>query len=79
MSKGNIVIGALAGVAVGALLGMVFAPEKGSDTRKKISKKSADTIEDLQEKFDNLLDNVTQKFEAVKEEAALLDEKNKKA
>ena len=38
MSTGKIVVGVLAGVAVGALLGVLFAPDKGSETRKKISK-----------------------------------------
>ena len=37
MSKTNVVIGVLAGVAVGALIGILFAPDKGSETRRKIS------------------------------------------
>ena len=36
MSTGKLVVGVLAGVAVGALVGMLFAPDKGSETRKKI-------------------------------------------
>jgi gas vesicle protein len=36
-NTGKIVAGVLAGVAVGAVLGLLFAPDKGSNTRQKIS------------------------------------------
>ena len=37
MGSGKVLLGVLAGVAVGATLGILFAPDKGSETRKKIS------------------------------------------
>ena len=36
MSKSKVLLGVLGGVAAGALLGMLFAPEKDSKTRNKI-------------------------------------------
>lgn len=74
MSKVNVVIGALAGVAVGALLGVLFAPDKGTETRKKISKKSKDTSESLKNKFNEFVDNISEHFEKVKPEASEMKE-----
>jgi gas vesicle protein len=68
MSKVNVVIGALAGIAVGALLGVLFAPDKGEETRKKIAKKSKDTTDSLKDKFSEFVDNVTDHFEKAKKD-----------
>lgn len=67
MSTGKILVGVLAGLAAGTLLGVLFAPDKGSETRKKISNKSSDAIDELKDKFD-----------AEKEEAGNLLQKGKK-
>jgi gas vesicle protein len=68
MSTGKVLLGLLAGVAAGALLGVLFAPDKGSSTRKKITKKGEDYVESLTEKFNDLLDSFSEKVEAVKED-----------
>jgi gas vesicle protein len=68
MSTGKVLLGLLAGVAAGALLGVLFAPDKGSVTRKKIIKKSEDYAEGLTEKFNEFIDTVNEKFDGVKEE-----------
>jgi gas vesicle protein len=69
MSKVNVVIGALAGVAVGALLGVLFAPDKGTETRRKIAKKSKDTSDSLKNKFNEFVDTVTEQFEKAKKKS----------
>jgi len=75
MSTGKVVLGVLAGVAIGAALGILFAPDKGSETRKKLSRKGEDAIDDLNEKFDELLSTLTEKIETAKEEACKQMEK----
>ena len=77
MSSGKVILGVLAGVAVGAALGVLFAPDKGWNTRKRISKKGEDIIEDLREKFDEFLDTVSAKVDEVKEEVSDFSKKTK--
>jgi len=67
MSSGKVLLGLLAGVAAGALLGVLFAPDKGSRTRKKIINKSEDYADGLTEKFNEFLDTLNEKFDDVKE------------
>ena len=68
MRPGKVLLGLLAGLAAGALLGVLFAPDKGVTTRKKITKKSEDYAEAVKEKFNEFLDSLNEKFESVKEE-----------
>ena len=68
MSTGKVVLGVLAGAAVGALLGVLFAPHKGTVTRKKIVRTTGSYANGVKEKVSDLLDDITEKFEQVKED-----------
>jgi gas vesicle protein len=68
MRSGKVVLGLLAGLAAGALLGVLFAPDKGSFTRKKISRKGEDFADALTEKFNEFLDSISEKYDDVQEE-----------
>ena len=61
MRTGKFVSGLLMGVAVGALAGILFAPDKGSKTRKKLRRQS----DELKEKLNNMVDDMTEKYEQV--------------
>lgn len=69
MKTSNVILGVLGGVAVGAIAGILFAPAKGTKTRKKIMKKGNDYTKDLKTKFGDFYDGVTTKYENIVDEA----------
>lgn len=70
MRSQGIIVGALAGLAAGALIGVLFAPEKGSDSREMIAKKSTDVIDSIKRSFNSLLEGISVKIEKVKDDAS---------
>lgn len=74
MKSGKILLGVLAGIATGAFLGILFAPDKGSKTRKKILKKGENYSDGLKNKFNEFRDSITEKYEDIKAEVSDLSE-----
>lgn len=75
MSSKKILVGVVSGVAIGALLGMLFAPKKGSETREKINKLAGEFGNLAKEKFNELLDGIIEKVEGTKDEVSELTQK----
>ena len=64
MSSGKTALGLLAGVAIGATLGILFAPDKGSETRRKLNEQGKKFADDVKDKFDK----GKEKFKDMKED-----------
>ena len=75
MSTTKTLLGFIAGTAVGAALGILFAPDKGTETRRKISEQGNDLADNLKGKFTDIVDGVKDKFSSVKDEAEDVAEK----
>ncbi|MES2799247.1 MAG: YtxH domain-containing protein [Bacteroidota bacterium] len=55
-NTGKIIGASLIGVAIGGALGILFAPDKGSVTRKKLFSKGEELKDTLKEKYNGLMD-----------------------
>jgi gas vesicle protein len=77
MSAGKIVLGVLAGVAIGSVLGILFAPDKGSATRKKIVEKGGEYSDAVGNKFNQMVEGITGKLHSLNQEASQLVKGNR--
>ena len=76
-NTGKIVGALLVGAAVGAALGILFAPNKGAETRKKLMAKGDDLSDAIKEKFSGLMQDIRNEVEQVKVKANhIMDHKN---
>lgn len=68
---GTLLLGAIVGGVVGAALGILFAPDKGHETRKKLLAKSRDLSGTIKDKLIDLVQEVKKQAGIVKENEAL--------
>ncbi|GAB3998556.1 hypothetical protein GCM10028807_46560 [Spirosoma daeguense] len=54
--------GVLVGLAVGAVIGVLLAPESGKKTRKRIASESDSFFKDLQDQLQTGLDSIKQQY-----------------
>ena len=59
-------LGFLAGAAVGALAGILLAPDKGSETRKKIASKAGDIKDSVKGTMNEFADKIKETYSSAK-------------
>ena len=77
MTNSNTMLAFLAGAAVGAIAGILFAPDKGSVTRKKISSKTGELADSVKNSFTNFIDGAKETYAGVKEDGEEFVDKTK--
>jgi gas vesicle protein len=77
MKTGKAVLGALAGLAIGAITGILAAPKKGSKTRKQIMGKGNSYLNKLKLKSNKFSDSLIEKYKSTKKDAEKLAKKQK--
>lgn len=85
MKTNNSILGLLGGIGIGVALGVLFAPDKGTETRRKIGEKGTDLTDELKSKFEDimkLLENIvstseTKGKEYLNDGKSLLEQINK--
>lgn len=77
MNTKNFITGVLVAAAAGALVGILFAPDKGSETRKKIKQKGSDLADEVKAKANSVANEMKEKFNAAKGEVSDLIAKGK--
>ena len=67
--KGDSFFALIAGAAAGLTLGLLFAPEKGEETRRKVKVAAAEGWDEFMDAADDGFDKAKETFEDVKEGA----------
>lgn len=61
MKSEKVLLGVLAGIAIGAVAGILLAPDKGSNTRAKIMDDTKDFTDELSQKIKDEVDALRNK------------------
>lgn len=77
MESGKVFLGVLAGVAIGAVLGILLAPEKGSVTRNQILGKSKGYADQLANQLEDFLKTASKNYEGALHTAEDLNSKGR--
>jgi gas vesicle protein len=74
-AKTKVVTSLFIGAAAGVILAVLFAPDKGSETRRKIAAKGADISDEMKNSVREIMDCVSRVFDKAENDALSPEEK----
>lgn len=66
MKAGKLILGILTGAAAGAAAGLLFAPKKGTETRRSINDTTDNYLREAKSRFNEFADSLNHKVESVR-------------
>ena len=72
MKTNKILLSIIAAAGAGAAIGLLYAPDKGENTRKNISNKGDKLLEGLNESLSQLQGAITKKYNTAMDETEML-------
>lgn len=75
MKSSTIFINTLLATAAGVAIGLLFAPQKGSKSRRNISRKNQEYTDYLSDRFDQFVDSVSHPLESIENETKRIAKK----
>ncbi len=77
MKSSKVLLGIAAAAAAGAIVGILFAPDKGSNTRKKIANRTTDMTDAVKNSFSDFIDGLKNAYSGAKEDVEEMSDKVK--
>jgi gas vesicle protein len=77
MSTSKVLLGVAIGIAAGAAVGVLLAPDSGANTRRMIQDKSQGVVGNIKGKWNQVVDGLSHQIQDVKEDAHDFAEKAK--
>jgi len=65
MKSTNVLLGIVAGFAAGAVVGILFAPNDGKTTRRKIGEAKDDISDEIKNQMDQVFKKLTNQYEGL--------------
>lgn len=69
-NSGYVAVALVAGLAAGAVISLLFAPEAGADTRRMIGEKAKDLSDSAKDKYASLKNKITRAHVELEDEVA---------
>ncbi len=73
----GIITGIVTGVATGVILGVLFAPNSGSKTRRKLTRKGEYLADEANHQYHKAVNNISNKIDGIEQNTATLLQKGK--